>query len=174
MMTAYDWRVDPDGRDCEDRKNGPVTSYKLTPEEIEKYKKGEKTMTESVANYEVKETEKKRMTKELVIEMTGKGMTENEIAEYFGYTDGKAKILAKARIAKHLKPEEPKVEPVEDEHEKEDFWEGVRHELMGLRESEIDKVNEDFLKVLARWIGGDHSEETTASLMFLGEKVLNI
>lgn len=56
MIFASDWRVDPDGRDTEDRKNGPVISYKLSPEEIEKIAKGAKVMTkvmtEESAKYE--------------------------------------------------------------------------------------------------------------------------
>ena len=186
MIFASDWRVDPDGRDTEDRKNGPVTEYKLTPEEIEKLLKGAKKMTETVTNYEVKGTEKKRMTKKVVREMAANGMTEDQIVEYFN--DGSTRqSMTKAKVILYLKPDEPKEEkPVEvtpaeepievhgTEEQAYDFWDGVKHELWGMKESEIDKINEDFEKVLARWVGGDHSEETTAALMFYGEKVLNV
>ena len=181
-MYKGDWRVDPDGRMTEDRKNGPVTEYKLPPDEIEKLLKGAKKMTETVANYEVKETEKKRMTKKAVREMASSGKSVDEIVAYFD--DGCQKAtLVKAKVILYLKPDEPKEEPVEVtpaeepitfvEKETNDFWDGVRHELWGMKEAEIDKLNEDFLKILERWIGGDHSEETTAALMFYGEKVLN-
>lgn len=116
------------------------------------------------------------MTKKAVRQMYENGMTEDEIIAYFD--DGmKKKSMLKAKVVHYLNPDEPKEEPVEmtqviePEH---DFWDGVRHELWGMKESEIDKINEDFEKVLARWIGGDHSEETTAALMFYGEKVLNV
>jgi len=188
MMYKGDWLIDPDGRACEDRKNGPVMSYTLTPEEIEKMLKGENKMTEANANYEVmelskdpvKEPEKKRMTKKVVREMAANGKSVDEIVACFD--DGYQRTtLVKAKVIQYLKPDEPKVEPVEDpiefisaEGQTYDFWDGVRHELWGMKESEIDKINEAFEKVLARWVGGDHSEETTAALMFYGEKVLSV
>jgi hypothetical protein len=85
--------------------------------------------------------------------------------------------MLKAKVVQYLMSDEPKEEPVEMTRviePKHDFWDGVKHELWGMKESEIDKINESFEKILARWIGGDHSEETTAALMFYGEKVLNV
>jgi hypothetical protein len=45
FSACYGWRVDPDGR--QDRKSGPVREYRLTPEELEKYKQGADKMREA-------------------------------------------------------------------------------------------------------------------------------
>jgi hypothetical protein len=96
MMYEGDWRVDPDGRDTEDRKNGPVTEYKLTPEEIEKLLKGAKKMTETVANYEVKGTEKKRMTK--VVLKCDYGSSTFDTKEFTTLIEGILDLLAEMDI----------------------------------------------------------------------------
>jgi len=100
-------RVDPDGRYVEDRKVQPVKTYKMTPEELEKYitvsykkpavagimvqKRREKNVmsieeqkdekVEKIENVATKKVPTKRLSKEIIAEEFKSGMTALQIAE---------------------------------------------------------------------------------------------
>lgn len=86
--------ADPDGRYTEDRKVQPVKTYKLTPEELEKYQnmdiKPEKAPAfiglEHQTRREKKEMDKKsiRLTRDTIIEEFRNGKTTQQIAEEYG------------------------------------------------------------------------------------------